>query len=305
MEISYLATEQVNPASAAIEEMSIAELTAYINREDQTVAQAVAQVLPQVNCLVEEAVQCIRNQGRILYIGAGTSGRLGILDASECPPSYGVSPDLVQGIIAGGSKAILAAQEGAEDAELAAIEDLQAHQLCDKDIVIGLAASGRTPYVLSGLAYATKIGAKTGAISCVKGAALSAEAEIAIEVLVGPEVVAGSSRMKAGTAQKLILNMISTATMIQLGKVYKGYMVDVQPTNAKLVTRAKHIIQKTTGCSATEAEEVFIKSKQQVKKAILMQLGQLSLAEAEILLEQYQDNIVLVIAALKKADREV
>ncbi|GGE31061.1 N-acetylmuramic acid 6-phosphate etherase [Streptococcus himalayensis] len=298
MEIHALHTEQRNPASAAIEEMSIAALTAYINREDQTVAQAVAQVLPQVNLVIEQAVQCVRNQGRIFYIGAGTSGRLGILDASECPPTYGVSPELVQGIIAGGSSAILAAQEGAEDNQLAAEEDLQAHQLSAKDIVIGLAASGRTPYVLSGLAYAKKIGAKTASISCVEGAALSDFADIAIEVLVGPEVVAGSSRMKAGTAQKLILNMISTATMIQLGKVYKGYMVDVQPSNAKLIERAKRIIQQTTACSEEEAEQVFSQSKQQVKKAILMQLGQLNLAEAESLLEAYQDHIVLAIRAL-------
>ncbi|MTB64481.1 N-acetylmuramic acid 6-phosphate etherase [Streptococcus sp. zg-86] len=298
MEIHALHTEQRNPASAAIEEMSVAALTAYINREDQTVAQAVAQVLPQVNLVIEQAVQCVRNQGRIFYIGAGTSGRLGILDASECPPTYGVSPELVQGIIAGGLPAILAAQEGAEDNQLAAEEDLQAHQLSAKDIVIGLAASGRTPYVLSGLAYAKKIGAKTASISCVKGAALSDFADIAIEVLVGPEVVAGSSRMKAGTAQKLILNMISTATMIQLGKVYKGYMVDVQPTNAKLIERAKRIIQQTTACSEEEAERVFAQSKQQVKKAILMQLGQLNLAEAESLLEAYQNHIVLAIRAL-------
>ncbi|MGT2949910.1 N-acetylmuramic acid 6-phosphate etherase [Streptococcus cuniculi] len=300
MDIHELHTEQVNPASATIEEMSIAELTAYINQEDQKVAHAVAQVLPQVNRLIEQTVDCVRKQGRILYIGAGTSGRLGILDASECPPTYGVSPELVQGIIAGGPKAILSAQEGAEDAQLAAMEDLQDHQVCDKDMVIGLAASGRTPYVLSALSYAKKVGAKTASISCVEGAELSAVADIAIEVLVGPEVVAGSSRMKAGTAQKLILNMISTATMIQLGKVYKGYMVDVQPTNAKLVKRAKQIIQKTTACSEAEAEHVFSQSKQQVKKAILMQLGGVSLDESEALLEKHQDNIVHAIGEFMK-----
>lgn len=300
MDIHELHTEQVNPASATIEEMSIAELTAYINQEDQKVAHAVAQVLPQVNRLIEQTVDCVRKQGRLLYIGAGTSGRLGILDASECPPTYGVSPELVQGIIAGGPKAILSAQEGAEDAQLAATEDLQEHQVCDKDMVIGLAASGRTPYVLSALRYAKKIGAKTASISCVEGAELSAVADIAIEVLVGPEVVAGSSRMKAGTAQKLILNMISTATMIQLGKVYRGYMVDVQPTNAKLVKRAKRIIQKTTACSEAEAEHVFAQSKQQVKKAILMQLGGVSLDESEALLEKHQDNIVRAIGEFMK-----
>lgn len=298
MSIAQLDTEKRNPESDAIEEMSIDEITAYINREDKQVANAVEKSLPAINKAIALSVSSLRSGGRLIYIGAGTSGRLGILDASECPPTYGVSQDLVQGLIAGGKEAIQVAQEGSEDNEDAAIHDLVSIDFSNKDMLIGLAASGRTPYVLSALRYAQSIGAKTGSISCVRQAEISQFADAPIEVLVGPEVVTGSSRMKAGTAQKMILNMISTTTMIQLGKIYKSYMVDVQPTNQKLVARAKYIIQQTTACSPEEAEIVFQAAGKNVKLAILMQLSGLSKQESDLLLQKKQGNVALSIKKL-------
>lgn len=298
MNIEQLDTEQSNPASREIEQMSIADITTYINREDQSVALAVERVLPQVNAIIAVVVDCLKNGGRLIYIGAGTSGRLGVLDASECPPTFGVSPEMVQGIIAGGESAVRSAREGAEDDEEEAIADLQVIGLTAKDMVIGLAASGRTPYVLSAVTYARKQGVRTGAVSCVGQAALSALVDVPIEVLVGPEVVTGSSRMKAGTAQKMILNMISTTAMIQLGKVFRGYMVDVQPTNKKLVERAKRIIRETTGCTAEEAERLFYQADQDVKLAILMQLSKLNKDEAANLLAAHHHHISLAIQSL-------
>ncbi|MGT2754281.1 N-acetylmuramic acid 6-phosphate etherase [Streptococcus ovis] len=295
MSIAQLDTEQKNPQSDAIEEMSIEDITAYINREDQQVAGAVEKSLTSINNAIALVVTTLRSGGRLLYIGAGTSGRLGILDASECPPTYGVPRDLVQGLIAGGKEAIQVAQEGAEDDEEAAIRDLQHIDFSSRDMLIGLAASGRTPYVLSALQYAQSIGAKTSSISCVFRAAISQFADAPIEVLVGPEVITGSSRMKAGTAQKMILNMISTTAMIQLGKIYKGYMVDVQPTNQKLVERALYIIQQTTACDKEEAESVFQAADKNVKLAILMQLSGLSKQESNLLLQEKQGNVALAI----------
>lgn len=291
MDIKRLNTEQPNPHSSRIEEMAIPDITAYINQEDQTVPCAVKAALPAINSLIEATVKQLEKGGRLIYIGAGTSGRLGILDASECPPTYGVSPDLVRGIIAGGEAAIHVAQEGAEDNEAAARQDLENIQLSANDMLIGLAASGRTPYVKAALQYGNEIGTKTGAISCVEKAEISAIADWPVEVLVGPEVVTGSSRMKAGTAQKLILNMISTTSMICLGKIYKGYMVDVQPTNSKLVERSWHIIQETTGISLEEAKEAFEKAHGNVKLAILMTLGQLNIEKAKEVLSLHQQNV--------------
>lgn len=283
-----------------IDTMTTAEILRVINDEDRKIADAVQKVLPEVTVLVDEIHTRMMRGGRLIYIGAGTSGRLGVLDASECPPTYGVEPSLVQGIIAGGFGALLKAKEGAEDdTELASL-DLQELSLNENDTVVGLAASGRTPYVIGGLDYANKIGAYTGAVSCVHEAEISAHASSKIEVLVGPEVVTGSTRMKSGTAQKLILNMISTAVMVKYGKVYKNLMVDVQPTNMKLVERAKRIIMQSSECSYEEADKYLKDSGENVKIAICMALTGLARSDCETILNRNEGNISRAIRSLKE-----
>lgn len=295
MNLSQLLSEQANPLSIGIEKKSISDITSYINQEDAIVAHAVQKALPAINNLIGAAIETLSTGGRIIYVGAGTSGRLGILDASECPPTFGVSPDVFQGIIAGGESAIRAAQEGSEDNQLNAELDLQAIHVSQKDMIIGLAASGRTPYVMAALAYAKSLGAKTGSISCTWDAKLSEIADWPIKVIVGPEVITGSSRMKAGTAQKMILNMISTTSMIKLGKIIDGYMVDLQASNEKLVVRALNIIEKITSCTSKEASLTFEAANRDVKTAILMRLGQLSYQEAQQLLALNNNNVAKVI----------
>ena len=266
--LNALETEQPNENSRNIDIMPTEEILHVINEEDKKVAYAVEKAIPAISLLVEEAHRRMREGGRVIYIGAGTSGRLGVLDASECPPTYGVDPSLIQGIIAGGPTALTRSQEGAEDDMELACRDLKRAGLTAADTVVGLAASGRTPYVIGGLDYAESVGAYTGAISCVHGAEISRHARAKIEAVVGPEVITGSTRMKSGTAQKLILNMISTALMIQYGKVYKNLMVDVQPTNQKLIERAKQIISSSSGCGYEEASRYLEESGQHVKIAI-------------------------------------
>lgn len=236
-----------------LESMRIDELLKNINKEDQRVANAVQDVLPEIEDLTTAVVEKLKAGGRLFYIGSGTSGRLGILDASECPPTFGVSPHLVIGLIAGGDSAIRIAVENAEDDTNQAWKDLQKHQITNRDIVIGIAASGATPYVLGGLEDCKKHGILTGGITCNPGSPLSKIADLSIEVVVGPEFVTGSSRMKAGTAQKMILNMISTTAMIQLGKVKGNKMIDMHLSNAKLVKRGVKLIQESTSLSAEEA----------------------------------------------------
>jgi N-acetylmuramic acid 6-phosphate etherase len=242
MKLNQLDTEKVNQNSLHIDEMSTIDILKTINNEDQKVAFAVQDVILQI----AQAVDCIYEKmclgGRLIYVGAGTSGRLGILDASECPPTYGVEPTLIQGIIAGGIKAVTQAVEGAEDSKQLAQIDLEKINLNDKDVVCGIAASGRTPYVIAGLQYVRKIGCSTISLCCVQNGEISKYANYPIEVVVGPEVVTGSTRMKAGTAQKMVLNMISTSVMIKRGKVFGNLMVDVQPTNEKLKMRAVSIV---------------------------------------------------------------
>lgn len=222
----------------------------------------------------------------MIYVGAGTSGRLGLLDAVECPLTFGTEPSMVQAILAGGMKAVSRAAEGAEDDEEAAVRDLQAVGLMENDVVIGIAASGRTPYVVSALRYAKQIGASTGSIACNKGAAISQYADAAVEIETGPEVLAGSTRLKAGTAQKMVLNMISTAAMVGIGKVYGNWMVDVQATNEKLKERAKRILIEATGVSAEEASHYYEQAKGEVKTAIVMILRQCGYEEAKKRLQQ-------------------
>lgn len=273
-------TEQQNPETMEIDRCSTEEILRKINEQDQTVPQAIKNQIPAISNLVEASYQSLKHGGRILYVGAGTSGRLGILDASECPPTYGVSPDLVQGIIAGGEKAIFMAQEGAEDSCIQPIEDLKKRNLNKSDVVIGLAASGRTPYVVKALEYANSIGTTTGSVCCVQNGKISQIAQYPIEVLTGPEVVTGSTRMKAGTAQKLVLNMISTTVMIKMGKVYHNFMVDLQPTNEKLQIRACNMIKTILEIDDQKAFDLYKKSEKNVKTALVMGLLSISKEEA-------------------------
>lgn len=252
-----------------------------MNREDRRVPIVVAGVIADIEKAVQCAVASFRSGGRLIYVGAGTSGRLGVLDAVECVPTFSTSPKQVVGVIAGGSSALTQSVEGAEDSEAMGAEDLAELALTAKDFVVGVAASGRTPYVIGALKYARQIGASTAAVSCNAHAVISRFADIVIEAETGPEVLAGSTRLKAGTAQKLILNMISTASMIGLGKVYQNLMVDVKPSNEKLIARAKRMISEATGVSEAEAETYFEASGQQVKTAIVMILLKCNRVEAE------------------------
>lgn len=300
IELKKLDTEQNNPNSSQIELKNSLEIITLINQQDQLVPLAVQKCLPQIAKLVDQIVNAFLNGGRLIYMGAGTSGRLGVLDASECPPTYGVSFDMVQGLIAGGFGALLKAKEGAEDDVELGKQDLIDLNLTSKDVVVGIAASGRTPYVIGGLEYAKSIGCVTGSIACVTTSAIGEIADFPINCPVGPEIVTGSTRMKSGTAQKLILNMLSTASMIQMGKVYNGYMVDVQCTNQKLVERAKRIIMNTTGCSYEVAEENLVNANYNVKIAILTILSGTTKEQAQNLLDTYQGNIAKAMHALKK-----
>ncbi len=250
-----------------LENKSVAELLQIINTEDQTVAIAVAKALPQIEKVVEQIVNSIQNGGRLFYIGAGTSGRLGIVDASECPPTFGVPFDLVNGIIAGGDQAIRRAVENAEDNDTQAWSDLLKEGAKRGDVVIGIAASGTTPYVIGGLKTAAENELITGCITCNQGSPLALEAQFPIEVVVGPEVVTGSSRMKAGTAQKLVLNMLSTTSMIKIGRVRGNKMVDMQLSNDKLVDRGTKMIVEETGISYDEAKDLLL-TKGSVRKAV-------------------------------------
>lgn len=295
VELKGLDTEGININSENIDSVSILDKVRIINEEDKTVAYAVEKQLPHIAKFIEETSKKLKDGGRLFYIGAGTSGRLGILDASECPPTYGVSYELVQGLIAGGKEAIIKAKEGSEDNPELGKQDLIDKQFTKKDVVLGIAASGRTPYVIGALEYANQIGAFTGALSCCHDARISKVAKCAIEVICGPEVISGSTRMKAGTAQKMVLNMISTTCMIELGKVYKNYMVDVQPTNEKLVARSKRLIGFICECSKEESEKLYEESKGNLKCAIVMHQCKVTLEEAKKLLSYNENNISKVL----------
>lgn len=259
MEKKFVKTTEASSKYDQLEEMSVKTLLTSINNEDKSIAYAVEKALPQIQSLTEKVVENLEAGGRLFYLGAGTSGRLGILDASECPPTFGVSPGLVIGLIAGGEKAIRDAVENAEDDTQQAWKDLKKYNITDKDIVIGIAASGTTPYVIGGVKDCRENEISTGCITCNSGSPLAQAVDFPIEAVVGPEFVTGSSRMKAGTAQKLILNMISTATMIRLGRVKGNKMVDMELTNAKLVERGTKLIQEATDLPATEAERLLLK----------------------------------------------
>jgi N-acetylmuramic acid 6-phosphate etherase len=284
-ELGQLVSESRNPRSMQIDLMSSADILATINREDAEVAPAVERVLPAIAAAVDKTVEAFKSGGRLIYIGAGTSGRLGVLDASECPPTFGVPDTMVVGIIAGGDHALRHPIEGAEDNPAEGRRDLEARNLTAKDVVVGIAVSGRTPYVIGALQYAREIGATSVALSCNPDSTIAKLAEIAISPVVGPEVLTGSTRLKSGTAQKLILNMLTTASMIRIGKSYENLMVDVSVSNEKLAARAVRIIAEAVGCSNAEAEALLAQSGKDVKLAILMGLTGLQQAEAARVLE--------------------
>lgn len=286
MELSSMKTETRNRETLNLDQMSIGEILAQMNKEDHGVPVSIKAILPEIEQAVELIVASFKQGGRLIYAGAGTSGRLGVLDAAECVPTFGVSPEMVVGLIAGGEKAMVNAVEGAEDSLILAVEDLKKLNLNERDTVVGIAASGRTPYVIGALEYAKEVKASTVSLSCNSNAAISPYAEVALEVETGPEVLTGSTRLKAGTAQKLVLNMLSTTSMIGIGKVYQNLMVDVQATNEKLVERSKRIIMEATGVAYDVAEKVFEEADQHVKTAIVMLLTNQSKEAAKGLLEQ-------------------
>lgn len=290
-------TEQRNPNSTNLDQMSVMEMLELMNDEDQNVLEAIQKVLPDVEQLIDAVIQSFKNGGRLIYMGAGTSGRLGILDAVECVPTFGTSPDQVVGLIAGGEKAIKDAVEGAEDSKELAHEDLEALNLNENDIVVGIAASGRTPYVIGGLEYAREKGATTGALSNNENTKISALADYSIEIITGPEVLTGSTRLKAGTSQKLVLNMISTISMVKTGKAYGNLMIDVQATNEKLVERSKRIIVEATGVEYEVAEKAYEEAGS-VKTAIVMILAEATKEEAEQTLSETNGFVRAAIQAL-------
>ncbi|GAA0732350.1 N-acetylmuramic acid 6-phosphate etherase [Clostridium oceanicum] len=291
IDLKSLTTESRNSNTLDIDTISTLEMVKKINKEDKEVPKAIEKELPKIAKAIDKIHERLLDGGRLIYVGAGTSGRLGILDASECPPTYGVSEELVQGIIAGGYEAIFRAKEGAEDSKELAVKDLKIKMLNPTDIVVGLAASGRTPYVVGALEYANEIDALTISISCNSKSEVSKVSKISICPIVGAEVVTGSTRLKAGTAQKLVLNMLSTGAMIKLGKVYSNLMVDVKPTNAKLIERAKNIVTEATGISKNDAIKILKETKYDVKLSIFMILSKLSKEEAKLKLEKNQGYI--------------
>lgn len=289
--LSQLITEQRNPNTMNIDRCSAQEIVKLINDEDKKVPLAIEACLPQIAQAVEKIVAAFQQGGRLVYIGAGTSGRLGVLDASECPPTFGVSPEMVKGIIAGGEHALRHPIEGAEDNPQAGEEDLKRIQFSKQDILVGIAASGRTPYVIGALTYAKKQGATTVSISSNPHSAMSQIADIAIETLVGAEALTGSSRLKSGTAQKLVLNMLTTASMILIGKCYQNLMVDVQASNQKLVARAIRIVMEATGCTKEVAEAQLAIANHSAKLAIMMILAGVDKTQAEQLLAKHQGRL--------------
>ena len=293
--LSTLITEQRNPNSMHVDSLSALEIVQLMNEEDKQVPLAIEKCLPQIAQAVECIVAAFQQGGRLVYIGAGTSGRLGVLDASECPPTFGVSPEMVKGIIAGGERALRHPIEGAEDSKAQAVVDLQTIHFSSKDVLVGIAASGRTPYVIGALEYAKSLGSVTASIASNPNSAMANIVDIAIDTVVGPEVLTGSSRLKSGTAQKLVLNMLTTASMILMGKCYRNLMVDVQASNEKLKARVIRIVIQATDCDKALAEETLKQADQNAKLAIMMILSGLDRAQAEALLEKHQGKLQLAL----------
>jgi len=284
--LSKLETEQRNPASERLSEMETIEILRVINEEDKKVAYAVEKALPEIAKLVEAIVEAVRSGGRWIYVGAGTSGRLAAIDVAELLSTYDVGPEVVEALVAGGPGAMVRPIEGAEDDEEMAVRELKARRVCGKDVVVGISASGRTPYVVSALKYAKSVGARTAAITCVENSPVTEFADIKVVVKTGPEVITGSTRMKAGTAQKMVLTMLSTAVMVKLGRVYGNLMVALQPVSQKLRERAKRIIMMEAGVSYDEASRILEEAKYDVVAAIVMAVAGVSYEEAVQLLQQ-------------------
>ena len=293
-------TEQENPRSQNLSSLSSVEIVALMNEEDALVATAVQRVLKDVAIAVDEIVARLGAGGRLFYIGTGTSGRLGVLDASECPPTFGVSPELVQGVIAGGYDACYRAVEASEDDAEAGSRDLEKRGFSKGDVLVGIAASGRTPYTIGAISYARRLGAFTVGLTCVPGSPITAAAEVSIVPVVGPEVVTGSSRLKAGTAQKMVLNMLSTATMVRLGYVSGNRMSNMQPKNIKLRERALRILMKETGLGTVEAEDALEASGTNLSVALVMIKGNSSREKATEVLRQTSGKVEDALALLKK-----
>ena len=293
-------TEETNPNTKDIDRRSTLEIVKLVNQEDKAVAEAVSRVLDSVAAAVDLIAQRLATQGRLFYVGTGTSGRLGVLDASECPPTFGVSPDLVRGVIAGGYDALHKSVEAAEDDPLQAERDLKSFVVSSADVVVGISASGNTPYTLGALEYAAKLGAGTVAVTCNPASRMAAAAEVSISPLVGPEVIAGSSRMKAGTAQKMILNMLSTGTMIKLGLVFSNLMSNLRATNEKLRRRARAILAEEAGMTADEAARVFDDAGEDLRIALLMTGARISRDDAVRLLESHNGSVRSALDSLKK-----
>lgn len=289
--LNKLTTEQRNEATANLDKMSSLQIAQVMNKEDSMLADVVRDLLPEIAEAIDWASEALGKEGRMIFLGAGTSGRLGLLDAVECVPTFGVSPEKVIGLIAGGDRAFVKAVEGAEDSTALAEEELKELSLSADDLIIGLAASGRTPYVIYGLKFAKKIGCRTIAIACNKDSEIGRQADLAIEAVSGPEVLTGSTRLKAGTVQKMILNMISTGAMVKIGKVYQNLMVDVIQTNEKLVSRAENIVIEATGCSQEEAQKYISLADGKVKLAIVMILLNCSRKTAESALHDARGHI--------------
>jgi N-acetylmuramic acid 6-phosphate etherase len=296
--LEKLLTEQRNPASMDIDLADSRAIVEIINSEDKFVADAVAKRLDKIAETIDLIVEGLKHGGRLLYFGAGTSGRLGVLDAAECPPTFGTDPETVQGFIAGGDKAMFRAQEGAEDLEMYGMDEAGRIICSPHDIVVGLAASGRTPYVHGVLKKAAELGCKTVLVTTVSAAQVDIDVDILVDVPVGPEVIMGSTRMKSATAQKMILNMFTTGAMIRLGKVYENVMVDLQLTNKKLEERAKRIVMMLSGISYEDASDLLLRANHHVKTALMMALSGISMESAERLLEQNDGFIRRAMQAL-------
>ncbi|HHA4418631.1 TPA: N-acetylmuramic acid 6-phosphate etherase [Enterococcus faecalis] len=296
MNLEGLTTEARNEATKKIDQVSTLEMVTLINQEDQKVAQAIEKVLPQIAAAIDAAAERFKKVGRLIYCGAGTSGRLGALDAIELTPTYSVSPERAFGILAGGEKAMYQAIEGAEDSKELAIEDLTQHQLTARDVVIAIAASGRTPYAVSAIEYGKKVGALTISVTCNNQSPMNQLAEIGIAPIVGPEVITGSTRMKAGSAQKMVLNMFSTGIMVKVGNIYQNLMVNVQPTNEKLIQRATNIIKEAAEIEESQAKEYLEAAQLEVAPAIVMAKAHVDFQKAKQLLAEHDGRISEVLA---------
>lgn len=296
MNLEGLTTEARNEATKKIDQVSTLEMVTLINQEDQKVAQAIEKVLPQIAAAIDAAAERFKKGGRLIYCGAGTSGRLGALDAIELTPTYSVSPERAFGILAGGEKAMYQAIEGAEDSKELAIEDLTQHQLTARDVVIAIAASGRTPYAVSAIEYGKKVGALTISVTCNNQSPMNQLAEIGIAPIVGPEVITGSTRMKAGSAQKMVLNMFSTGIMVKVGNIYQNLMVNVHPTNEKLIQRATNIIKEAAEIEESQAKEYLEAAQLEVAPAIVMAKAHVDFQKAKQLLAEHDGRISEVLA---------